>query len=366
MVNLQNPSDGGDLLQPDSPSHSDDLEFSSSACSTPFVSAPSSPECGSPHAAAVISGGCFFSAPASPMHYALTSSPSATCPPEPQRVAASSLFEFEFEFSSRFSESGDFTIGSMSSADELFLNGHIRPMKLSSHLERQQILAPLADTEGDNDGESIERGRDLKLQSRSLHRTARSLSPFRSAALQRPEEENHSVRDRKETMPENDDMAPGGGTTPSSLASSSSSRSSSSGRNSKKWISLKEFLHRSKSEGRNNEKEKFWSSVVFSPSKEKKLSGNTNNAKEIDKQKPKQREKKKESKQPRKSPAAKRGVQVSAHELHYTTNRAQAEEMKKRTYLPYRQGLFGCLGFSSKGYSTVNGLAKTLSPVSST
>ncbi|CAN8253908.1 unnamed protein product [Cochlearia groenlandica] len=59
------------------------------------------------------------------------------------------------------------------------------------------------------------------------------------------------------------------------------------------------------------------------------------------------------------------GLKPSAHELHYTKNRAQAEEMKKRTYLPYRNGLFGCLGFSSKGYSALNGLARSLNPVSS-
>ncbi|THG00747.1 hypothetical protein TEA_008338 [Camellia sinensis var. sinensis] len=42
----------------------------------------------------------------------------------------------------------------------------------------------------------------------------------------------------------------------------------------------------------------------------------------------------------------KRRVPPSAHELHYTANRAQAKEMKKKTFLPYRQGLLGCLGIS--------------------
>ncbi|KAI4295628.1 hypothetical protein L6164_035652 [Bauhinia variegata] len=37
---------------------------------------------------------------------------------------------------------------------------------------------------------------------------------------------------------------------------------------------------------------------------------------------------------------------VSAHELHYTVNRAASEEMKKKTLLPYKQGLWGCLGFN--------------------
>ena len=37
---------------------------------------------------------------------------------------------------------------------------------------------------------------------------------------------------------------------------------------------------------------------------------------------------------------------VSAHEIHYTANRAVKEEMKKKTFLPYKSGLLGCLGLS--------------------
>ncbi|KAL3621176.1 hypothetical protein CASFOL_036088 [Castilleja foliolosa] len=42
----------------------------------------------------------------------------------------------------------------------------------------------------------------------------------------------------------------------------------------------------------------------------------------------------------------KSGPSISAHELHYTVNRQLSEEMKKRTFLPYKQGLLGCLGFN--------------------
>jgi len=40
-----------------------------------------------------------------------------------------------------------------------------------------------------------------------------------------------------------------------------------------------------------------------------------------------------------------RGVPVSAHELHYKANRAQAEELRKKTFLPYQQGLLGLAVF---------------------
>ncbi|KAE9605267.1 hypothetical protein Lal_00024585 [Lupinus albus] len=37
---------------------------------------------------------------------------------------------------------------------------------------------------------------------------------------------------------------------------------------------------------------------------------------------------------------------VSAHELHYTVNRAASKELRKKTLLPYKQGLLGCLGLN--------------------
>ncbi|MBA0560183.1 hypothetical protein Golob_017098 [Gossypium lobatum] len=352
----------------ETPRFSEDFD---STCSTPYVSAPSSPGRGP-------TSGYFFSAPASPMHFILSSSPSPTYHLKSESLAISGQSDassFEFEFSSRFSSNGSVTVGSMSSADELFLNGQIRPMKLSSHLQRPQNLAPLLDLDVEEDDDGLNkpeasRGRDLKLRSRSLHRKARSLSPLRNPEFQWEEEEEECIREERkevsklilEGLKETDVSKE---TTPSSSASSS--RSSSSGRNSKKWIFLKDLLYRSKSEGRGNGKEKFWTSISFSSSKEKKI--------QMEHEKPPPlKRKQKENKQgagkkvSSGKPAngvAKRRIPPSPHELHYTTNRAQAEEMKKRTYLPYRQGLFGCLSFSSKSYGALNGLARSLNPVSS-
>ncbi|MBA0859664.1 hypothetical protein Goshw_009441 [Gossypium schwendimanii] len=352
----------------ETPRFSEDFD---STCSTPYVSAPSSPGRGP-------TSGYFFSAPASPMHFILSSSPSPMYHLKSESLAISGQSDassFEFEFSSRFSSNGSVTVGSMSSADELFLNGQIRPMKLSSHLQRPQNLAPLLDLDVEEDDDGLNkpealRGRDLKLRSRSLHRKARSLSPLRNPEFQWEEEEEECIREERkevsklilEGLKETDVSKE---TTPSSSASSS--RSSSSGRNSKKWIFLKDLLYRSKSEGRGNGKEKFWTSISFSSSKEKKI--------QMEHEKPPPlKRKQKENKQgagkklSSGKPAngvAKRRIPPSPHELHYTTNRAQAEEMKKRTYLPYRQGLFGCLSFSSKSYGALNGLARSLNPVSS-
>ncbi|KAJ0255677.1 Uncharacterized protein HA466_0103870 [Hirschfeldia incana] len=356
--------------QPETPRFSDDLG-SGSPCSTPFVSAPSSPGRGPPP-------GYFFSAPSSPMHHFFLSS-SAAPSENPKLESSSSSGEFEFDFSSRLSSSsggGPLCGVPMTSAEELFSNGQIKPMKLSSHLEKPQVLAPLLDLETEEE-EDERRGRDLKLRSGSVHRRARSLSPLRNAAYQWNEEEEEGVVGESEVKEDYEDEIKSNGnvtsaeTTPS--CSASSSRSSSYGRNSKKWIFLKDLLHRSKSEGsgNGNGKEKFWSNISFSPSnlKDKKLKPDDAAAK---KQKQKQKQPLPAAKKspiitgkPTNGITRRRGSQPSAHELHYTANRAQAEEMKKRTYLPYRHGLFGCLAFSSKGYSALNGLARSLNPVSS-
>ncbi|XWS39976.1 hypothetical protein CRYUN_Cryun18bG0100500 [Craigia yunnanensis] len=44
--------------------------------------------------------------------------------------------------------------------------------------------------------------------------------------------------------------------------------------------------------------------------------------------------------------SSRRRAPVSPHELHYTANRAVSEEMRRKTFLPYKQGLLGCLGFN--------------------
>ncbi|CAL5433367.1 unnamed protein product [Camellia sinensis] len=179
----------------------------------------------------------------------------------PYVSAPSSLGSFEFEFSCGFSPRG------MSSADELFLNGQIRPMSLLQTAQFQW------QEHEENEASHHHHHRILELED-----------------SENKEAETPSIE-----------------TTPS--GSASSSRSSSSGRNSKKWI-FKVFTCSSSSR---DEKEK--------------------NRKETETQKQKQKQKRSKQVLPKKS--IKRRVLPSAHELHYIANRAQAEEMKKKTFLPY-------------------------------
>ncbi|KAK7269416.1 hypothetical protein RIF29_22142 [Crotalaria pallida] len=364
-----------------------------STCSTPYVSAPSSPGRGPPMS------GFYYSAPASPMHFSITTSYHNS-----NGKAATASCSSDFEFSARFGSSGSGGSGSMSSADELFLNGQIRPMKLSSHLERPQVLAPLLDLEEEEEGEEeddeeeekeevvvVVRGRDLRLRDKSVRRRTRSMSPLRNNThlewTEKEEEHEHGDnknknnnnnnnnncclekdKDKDKDKVEEEEYGLDIETT-APCVSASSSRSSSAGRSSKRWVFLKDFL-RSKSEGRSNNK--FWSTISFSPTakekeKEKKpnhqnQNQNVHNTPGVSKEGKKTRggERKMSGK-----PTNGVGKRPSLHELHYKANRAQAEELRKKTFLPYRQGLLGCLGFSSKGYGAMNGFARALNPVSS-
>ncbi|CAL4990590.1 unnamed protein product [Urochloa decumbens] len=325
-----------------------------SACSTPFVSAPSSPSRDRDpyHLAA-----CFYSAPASP---------SRGGGGKDFGGAGGGLLDFDFDFSSRFPSP---SAAAMSSADELFCNGQIRPVRLAAALlQPQQPLAgdtsprgpgTAADAEEGGGGVPDERGR---VRGRSVRRKARSMSPFRThwrrspapPAPQTPPPDPESAADEPAAVT----PAASRSSSSSSTASSASSTSSSSSRGggSRRWGGfLKDLLHRSKSDGGKTHHHSPLPAAPTSPSPAAAL---------------------KRSPSPSPSPAAQRsatgstghhrggGRRRSAHERLYEARRAEAEEMRRRTYLPYRQGflLFGCIGLGNRsGYGgAVHGLARGL------
>ncbi|KAK1351980.1 Dentin sialophosphoprotein-like [Heracleum sosnowskyi] len=283
----------------------------SSSCSTPFVSAPSSP-------GRTGGFGFFYSAPASPMHFLLSTNNSILTPPPPCIVTEAAGNEFDFDASGY----------PMSTADELFFNGQIRPMK--HQLDDVQEVS--------DDHHS--RGR-LELRNRSLRR-ARSEEQFQ---FDDNNDDDNNDNDNNNDDDDNDKV------------SGKKKSDDVEGRpwllrNSKRWVSL--FLYRSKSEGRNNGRHKyFWSSVV----KDKKLEDDSSNKnkqqqqeevvvkEDKSKMKAKTRTKTKTKTKSGESCSNSEGLGLSAH---YTANRAQSEEMKKKTYLPYRQGIFGCIGVNPR------------------
>ncbi|KAL6557950.1 hypothetical protein OROMI_018300 [Orobanche minor] len=335
--------------------YSDDIH---SCCSTPYVSAPSSPDRTTPLA------GFYYSAPASPTHFVISTT-NLNSYSSASIAASDANSSFEFDFSATFPSTGASSLEAMISADELFCNGQIRPMKLSTHLLRPQFPAPLIESDdigAEENYQTFSRGRELKFRAGSLRRKTRSMSPSRTMETKSVQRQNVELLGRTNTINLNLEEEDQGSkeTTPCA------SRSPSAGRNSRRWMFLKEFLYRSKSEGRNDgHSSKFWGSSYFSPVKDNKKTSPLSSKCMVKEQSSscggvnKKGKKKAENNTRNKNGLCRRRLVAppSVHELHYTANRAQAEEMRKITFLPYRQGLLACLGFSSNSYGPMPSMA---------
>ena len=264
------------------------------------------------------------------------------------RIEEEEKEEFEFEFSGQLDMMQ--IRQSLSSADELFDGGKIRPLKLKpppsleifkncsentspksprspklGMCKFKEVLSPKRKTGlvfgagPDPFEEAIRNTRrsyhdERKQRGRGRERISRSLSPLRVsefALLHHQEQQNFDE------------------------PSNNNNNNSSSGlfgwnSSTKKWRLKDLFLFRSASEGHYKDSQSFskrWSfrsanMVSGSGSRSGSVSGSDSGS------------------------VSKRRGQKSIHEMHYSSNRAFTEEMKKKTSLPYRHGLMACLGFS--------------------
>ncbi|RVW61214.1 hypothetical protein CK203_020601 [Vitis vinifera] len=326
-----------------------DFNFDS-ACSTPFISAPSSPQ----------RFGNFSSAPPAP-HAPLLftgnsttlTSPAGTLRPPPRPLSLL-IGRRSPEF-----RSGQLERTSLS-ADELFDGGKIRPLRPPPRLQLsynnpdenfksaisspksprspKNIFSPRHRKDTDPFAAAIERtrkeagtepqyhrGRERKTGSSSSssatstaatsRKVTRSLSPLRVSDVTFGSE--HSV-------PQN---------------INNSKLSSSSSKSSRIWRLRDFLLFRSASEGRAASKDPLRKYSLLTKKNEdvKNCSfRSTDSSGSV-------------------SSSRRRGP-VSAHEMHYTVNRAVSEEMRRKTFLPYKQGLLGCLGFNSTVHEISKGL----------
>lgn len=250
--------------------------------------------------------------------------------------------EFAFDFRSELEETS-------LSAEDLFDGGKIKPLKPPPRLQyedRSPLLSPRSPRSPLAQGKKMireafsprkkkdysdpfataaentrnQRGRDRSpvslTSSASRRRAARSLSPYRVSEYPWEEEEIKLQDNAKEesTTAQN-----------SKTASSSVSQNKSSSR---KWRLKDLLLFRSASEGRASDKDyKLYPSFFRKPEDAKNSSFRSN-----------------DSTGSGSSGSRKKG-QVSAHELHYKTNKAASEYMKKKTYLPYKPGILGRFAF---------------------
>ncbi|KAE8719366.1 Serine carboxypeptidase-like 26 [Hibiscus syriacus] len=274
-----------------------------SACSSPYMTAPSSPQ--------RFGSSFFFSAPTSPTRV------SASVPfqwEEKPGIPKTKGFhgkldkeddeDFEFEFSGQLERTS-------LSADELFQGGKVRPLNHFDPFE-----TPIHKSrKGSVPVEPKQRGRDRSSACSSsssssyyyVHKKSRSLSPFKASDDTTFEQEITS--------------------NPKSYVSSILSAISFSKGN-WKWKLKDLLLLRSASEGRATGDESFRNFAVSYNKDAEDINNLSFRSTESV------------------GSSSRRRGRVSAHELHYTANRAISEEMRRKTFLPYRQGLLGCLGFN--------------------
>ncbi|KAD2805873.1 hypothetical protein E3N88_39250 [Mikania micrantha] len=127
-------------------------------------------------------------------------------------------------------------------------------------------------------------------------------------------------------------------TTPPTFSSTSAALSASgSGKGSKKWSFKDLFLFRSASDGRALDRDPLKKySATFRKHDEDCRNSNLGDRSGS-------------------GSGSKRRGRVSAHELHYTVNRAVSNDMKKKTFLPYKQGILGRLAFNPTVHALSNG-----------
>ncbi|CAI9781886.1 unnamed protein product [Fraxinus pennsylvanica] len=297
------------------------VEFNfDSASTSPYITAPSSPQ---------RFGTLYYSAPTSPSRvsalYRDINNYGAAATGGDGDTTNDDDADFAFDFRGQLEKSS-------LSADELFDGGKIKPLKPPPRLQYKNKLADSPKSprspkklfsprhrkkEFDSFAAAIEQTRNENNQENS--RRTKSLSPFRVSDLLFDPDNNQIQEASKNSC---------------AVSSSSSSNSSISSASSwyKKWKIKDLLLFRSASESRATELKKYevlkknchqdHDHVVKNCSFRSTDSVGSGSSR-------------------RRS-----GPSVSAHELHYTMNRAASEEMKKRTFLPYKQGLLGCLRFN--------------------
>lgn len=330
------------------PSTPTDFNFDSTSTS-PFISAPSSPQ---------RFGTFFFSAPTSPARVSSfyaefnnfcsnpaeadhDSSLSSAVPfnweekpgiPKAREFLTSPSNDYEDIDDFAFDFSGPLQMSSISAADELFDGGKIKikPLKpppgLAATSETLSPKSPRSPTEKIKDA-------------LSPRRRKKEFDPF-AAALEQTRRESIDTTTTSSTAQEkqrgreriqNSSSIRQKGTRSLSPVDSSSSTSPFSSFWYRKWKLKDLLLFRSASEGRPTGKGQLKKYSVLKKSDQEEVKNSSFRSTD--------------SVGSSVSSSKRRG-RVSAHELHYTENRAFSQELKKKTLLPYKQGLLGCLGFN--------------------
>lgn len=319
---------------PPSPSATGLTSENNSACSSPYITAPSSPQ---------RFPNFFFSAPTSPSRIP----PSFSHHQDHHQQSNNRHDEdgddaFEFNFSAQLDRAS-------LSADELFDGGKIRPLKPAS----TSVSPPSLSSSSSSRSRSIQK-RDLDESSKlQTDDQVKEAQPRGRERISSSDSNNSSIlsSSRKgisrslsplrvsDVISEQDDRSPthtakiissNAGDNQNRSYASSILNAISFSKGYRKWKLKDLLLFRSASEGRPTIVDDSLRNTKYAVLSKKEAEEVRNSS----------------FRSTESSGSVRRRGPVSAHELHYTANRAVAEEMKRKTLLPYKQGLLGCLGFN--------------------
>ncbi|CAN4088106.1 unnamed protein product [Withania somnifera] len=297
-----------------------------SASTTPYISASSSPQ---------RYGMFFLSAPTSPARVSAVGEVPFSWEERPgtpkSRNQTSNTNNDEDDFA--FDFSGQLERNSFSAADELFDGGKIRPLKPPPRLQYN---------EADHKPFDSPRSPKQKFKQTFSPRKKKEFDPFAAAIEHTARTDNHlhgnstSSRPKKTrflSVPDLQFDHESNQEATKTISFSLCSVSSSISLWYRKWKLKDLFLFRSASEGRASSKDKLNKFIKKARKEEdEKTSSFRSTASSVGSSSV--------------STSLMKRRDVSAHELHYTLNRALSEEMKRKTFLPYKKlGVLGCLGF---------------------
>ncbi|KAJ4964534.1 hypothetical protein NE237_016383 [Protea cynaroides] len=374
-----------------------DFNFDST-CSSPYISAPSSPK---------RFGEFYFSAPTSPARVSaiyrdFNGFSSSAIPfdweekPGTPKSKAGNNNDDDDNDGFAFDFSGQIERASLS-AEDLFDGGVIRPLKPPPRLQlgdeasnwkspvtsprsprspisqgkkmireafsprqRKQIDPFTAAIEATRRGSDRNGGRErapVSKFSNSGRKITRSVSPLRVSEFAWEEQQQLQLQQQQQQQQQENSKS-----TPS-ISKQSSSSSTSSLKGSKKWRLKDLLLFRSASEGRASEKDPLRKYAAI-PKKQQQEDVKNSSFRSTDSTVLPKKQQQQQQEDVRNASfrstdstgsTSRRRQPVSAHKLHYTTNRAFSEDMKRKTALPYKQGLLGCLGFNP----TIHGLTRS-------
>ncbi|KAG5618136.1 hypothetical protein H5410_017960 [Solanum commersonii] len=329
------------------------MEIDDSACTTPYISACTSPQ----HRY----GTLFLSAPTSPARVSAALSDDFLMISDGEGLKVPGEVPFNWEErpgipKSRdqindveeedfvFDFSGQLERSSVSAADELFDGGKIRPLKPPPRLQYEADYKPF----------DSHRSPKQRFKQTFSPRNKKEIDPFAAAIehtariekIEKPKKmRSLSVPDLVFDHESNQETTK---TSPYSLCSVSSSISLWY----RKWKLKDLFLFRSASEGRASSKDQLNKFLKKTREQEEdaKTSSFRSTASSV-------------ASSSVSTSLMRRRREISAHEMHYTLNRAFSEEMKRKTFLPYKKlGVLGCLGFiPSMDDTSFRGVAPSMS-----